>query len=588
MGMSYISSVSSTTYSPISTSGSITFSGLGNGTDFDEIREAQVEAQSVQLETYEADLEETEYIVDLLEELQEEFEALEDTLSEYDDPDEFIEMGVTTTDDDAVSVEATGEAREGSYELEINQLARYDVWATTGYTYDSTDTVITTTDTQLTFTYGDETIAVDVAAGTTLQGLVDSINRDSDASEAVEASLLSDGDEYYFFLSGQDTGADNTITLTDTGTIDGFDLSNFENTQEACNAQIKVDGFPPGEDTWLERDSNEIDDVIDGVEVNLRDTTDGSTLTINVEYDEDAIKEKIYDFVEEVNQIILDIQTLTGRLEDAANVESGDDADEAADDDDADDVTYTVDNYVTDFIYDSIKNVLSTQGIGTYYDYDSGVGDYYNSLAMLGFYTDTDEGSDTFGQLQDDEDTLDAALDDDPGAVARLFCASGEATTYSDDLKVTSWVDSLTEGGAYDVSYTVSGGVITEAYIDGEAATIDGTTLFASSSDSGSQGLYLQATNLSDGDHSGTVYVKQGKVGEMIDVISELSAGDGVLATQIEYYEESVSSLEDSIYSEELRLDNLNTRLKEKYSALDSMLSYYTNMQSMIASLTST
>lgn len=586
--MSYISSVSSTTYSPISTSGSITFSGLGNGTDFDEIREAQVEAQSVQLETYEADLEETEYIVDLLEELQEEFEALEDTLSEYDDPDEFIEMGVTTTDDDAVSVEATGEAREGSYELEINQLARYDVWATTGYTYDSTDTVITTTDTQLTFTYGDETIAVDVAAGTTLQGLVDSINRDSDASEAVEASLLSDGDEYYFFLSGQDTGADNTITLTDTGTIDGFDLSNFENTQEACNAQIKVDGFPPGEDTWLERDSNEIDDVIDGVEVNLRDTTDGSTLTINVEYDEDAIKEKIYDFVEEVNQIILDIQTLTGRLEDAANVESGDDADEAADDDDADDVTYTVDNYVTDFIYDSIKNVLSTQGIGTYYDYDSGVGDYYNSLAMLGFYTDTDEGSDTFGQLQDDEDTLDAALDDDPGAVARLFCASGEATTYSDDLKVTSWVDSLTEGGAYDVSYTVSGGVITEAYIDGEAATIDGTTLFASSSDSGSQGLYLQATNLSDGDHSGTVYVKQGKVGEMIDVISELSAGDGVLATQIEYYEESVSSLEDSIYSEELRLDNLNTRLKEKYSALDSMLSYYTNMQSMIASLTST
>lgn len=586
--MSYISSVSSTTYSPISTSGSITFSGLGNGTDFDEIREAQVEAQSVQLETYEADLEETEYIVDLLEELQEEFEALEDTLSEYDDPDEFIEMDVTTTDDDAVSVEATGEAREGTYELEINQLARYDVWATTGYTYDSTDTVITTTDTQLTFTYGDETITVDVAAGTTLQGLVDSINRDSDASEAVEASLLSDGDEYYFFLSGQDTGADNTITLTDTGTIDGFDLSNFENTQEACNAQIKVDGFPPGEDTWLERDSNEIDDVIDGVELNLRDTTDGSTLTINVEYDEDAIKEKIYDFVEEVNQIILDIQTLTGRLEDAANVESGDDADEAADDDDADDVTYTVDNYVTDFIYDSIKNVLSAQGIGTYYDYDSGVGDYYNSLAMLGFYTDTDEGSDTFGQLQDDEDTLDAALDDDPGAVARLFCASGEATTYSDDLKVTSWVDSLTEGGAYDVSYTVSGGVITEAYIDGEAATIDGTTLFASSSDSGSQGLYLQATNLSDGDHSGTVYVKQGKVGEMIDVISELSAGDGVLATQIEYYEESVSSLEDSIYSEELRLDNLNTRLKEKYSALDSMLSYYTNMQSMIASLTST
>jgi len=567
--MGYVSSVSSNVmaYEPVSTSGEVSFSGLGNGTDFQEIIDVSVQAESYQKEEYEAQKAETEYIIDLLEQLESEIDTFNTTLDEMDEPDEFYSMEASTSSDE-VTIEVTGEADVGVHNVVVDQLAQNDVWvADLGYA--STDEVIASAATTLEVEFQGETISIDIASGTTLQGLVDNINGSVDARGKFDADLYYDGSDYYFVLTSEDSGADNALSITDTGTLTGFDPGDFTNTQTAQNSKIKVDGFPADPTQWIERDSNSIDDVVDGITFELKETTDSTGVNISVEYDTDGMIDTIIDFASEVNQIILDIQVLTGRV---------------TEEEDPDEEAYTLDNYALDMMYNEIKSILSSGALGfAAYDETDG-GDYYNALSQIGFSTDTDEGSDTFGQLLIDEDELEEALETDPEAVADLFSARATGESDSDDFQVISVIDTVTPPGEHTIEYTVSGGILTSATIDGEEASIDGWTILGTGEDS--KGLYISIGNQADGTHEGTARVKQGKIGQLSDALDDMVDEDiGTLPILIDNYEESVTSLDNQIYNEEKRLDTLETALTRKYAALDSMLSYYENQSSLMSSL---
>ena len=568
--MGYVSSVSSsvTAYEPVTTSGDVSFSGLGNGTDFTEIIDATIEAESYQLDEYEAQEAETQYIIDLLEQLESEIDSFNTSLNALDEPEEFYSM-TGTSSDDGVSVDVTGEADTGTHTVVVEQLAQNDVWINTENGYSSEDAELTSAATTFEFTFGDETISLDVPAGTTLSGLETLVNSSLETQDKVEADLMYDGSNYYFVLKSVDTGADNTITITGTGTLDGFDLANFTNTQTGQNSKIKVDGFPAGADQWIERDTNSIDDVLDGITFDLTSTTDEDGATITIGYDTDAMAETITEFVAAANQIILDIQLLTGRV---------------TEEEDSDEDVYTINSSVLDMVYSNIKSILSSGAQGfKAYDSETG-GDTYNALSQIGFSTDTDEGSDTFGQIVVDEEDLAEALDNDPEAVAQLFCAKGEGESDSDDFQVVSVIEAVTPAGEHDVQYTISGGVITSATIDGEEATISGWTILGAGDDS--LGLYISVNNRSDGDFDGTARVKQGKIGQLSDALDGISDEEtGSLTILIDHYEESLTSIDNQIYNEEKRLDALETSLTRKYAALDSVLSELESTSTLLETL---
>ncbi|MEZ7196802.1 flagellar filament capping protein FliD [Pseudodesulfovibrio karagichevae] len=570
--MGYVSSLSSTVeaYEPLTTSGGVSFSGLGNGTDFSEIIDAIIDSESYQLESYEDQKDEYEYCIDLMEQLSDAIDDFNDVLDDMDEPDEFYSM-VAEVSDDQVEVDADGEAEPGIHTIIVNQLALNDVWVNTGTAYDSEESVVATEATSLTVEFGGEEITVDVSAGTTLEGLVSAINGSVDARDKFEASIMDDGDSSYLVLKSCDAGADNTLTITGTGSLTGMTVDGFANTQTGQNSQIKVDGFPPGDDDWIERDSNSIDDVISGLTFSLKDTTDGDTLQVSVEYDTDDMYDKIVEFQESLNAIIEDIQILTGRTS-------------TTDDEDSDEETYTVDSYALDIVYNNIKSILSSSALGfTRYDEETG-GDYYNALSQIGFHTDTDEDSDTYGQLLLDEDELEDALDTDAEAVASLFAARAEGESDSQDFQVISVIDGVTGAGEHSVEYTVSGGALVSAYIDGEEATVDGWTILATSGDA--RGLYLSVGSADDGDYEGTARVKQGKIGELSDSLDAVTnAETGSLTILINHYEESVTSLDNQIYNEEKRLDAMETSLERKYAALDALLATYDAQSSTLTSL---
>jgi len=396
---------------------------------------------------------------------------------------------------------------------------------------------------------------------------VDQINSSADCDDKITASLVNDGTNYHLKFSGADTGADNAVVIQDLSALDSVDPTDFTNTQTAQNAQIKVDGYPSGADEWLERSSNTVDDVIDNMTLNLNNTTDTDGVNIGVSYDTEAMIETIESFVTSVNQIIYDILDLTGELDDG---------------EDDEDQFYLKDSTL-DLVYSQIKDVLSTIGVGfQYYDSDTDEGDLFTSLSTLGITTDSEEGSSTFGQLEVDYDELEDALAEDPEAVAMLFAASGEAASDSSDVQVISTISGLTSGGEYDVEYTVSGGTITSATIDGVDMKIDGNTLLAQS-DSDANGLYLQITDLTDGSYSSSVTIKQGKCGELADLCTAMTDEEsGSIPLLLSSYSSLTTVLEGEIYDEEARLDSLESNLTRKYSALDEMLSYYSGLESQL------
>lgn len=555
-------------------SGSITFTGLGSSTDFDSIIEATMEVESYRLNQMENWATQWESKLSIIQELNTQLSSYQTTLESMDSVSEFLVKSATSSDTSLLSVSADSDAQVGAHNIVVNQLAQNDIHTTTA-SYSSTDDVVTTSNATFSVEYNGELLSIDIPAGTTLENMVTRINKDADMGSNIRASLVNDGSGYYMQIRGLDQGADYTLTFT--GTMAGFTASDFNQTQTAQNAQIKVDGFPPGASDWIERDSNTISDVIEGLTINLYDSAPGETVTVTIGTDYDAVIANVEKFIEETNAI----RTLMNSLDDYDSEDSSSDVGES------ETTTFTSvhGNYGVDIVEQTLQNALATRGVGfSAYDSSTGYGDLYATLASIGITTDADQNSETFGLLVIDYDELQDALETDPDGVASLFAADDQARCDSPDMRFESLITSMTEPGTYDVEYTVSGGKITGATINGNTAKIDGSTIIG---DSGNPevGLAVEATNLTDGTYSGTVYVQQGKINELIDILNDIADPQtGTLAIIEDSYQTIIDNNADAILKEEARLDSREQRLIEQYARLEATLGEYDNIASSLES----
>jgi flagellar hook-associated protein 2 len=95
-----------------------------------------------------------------------------------------------------------------------------------------------------------------------------------------------------------------------TADLTGFAEADFAETQSAQDSQIRVDGYPAGD--WIERSSNTIDDVIQGITLHLHDTTDASGEQVTLTRDIASVKEKLNSMVEAYNAVAQYIKEKTG------------------------------------------------------------------------------------------------------------------------------------------------------------------------------------------------------------------------------------------------------------------------------------
>ncbi len=544
-------------------SGQITFSGLGSGTDWGSIISATIEVESYrknQMESWKADWEEKS---EALQELNQAMLELRTWLKEYDTPREFLVKTAESTNTDAVTATASSDADEGVHTVVVNQLAQNDIWMATDTPISDTTASLTASNASMTIGYAGKSTTLDVPAGTTAQGLVNLINNNPDLSGGVRAKLLYDGSGYYLQIRGMDLGAGKSVSIS-SSTVPGLTSSDFTRTQQAQNAQIKVDGFPSAADKWIEIASNTAEDVIDGVTLNLKDVTGASGLKITVDTDTDAVKENIQGFVDKVNEVrslILDMQ----KVDSSGNG------------------SVLTGNYGLQMVGQSLKDLTGRQATGfEYYNSTTGLGDLYSSLSHIGILTEASESSVNAGLLVIDEEALDEALANDPTAVALLFSADSIGESASPEVSFQSLVKGLTQPGRYDVEYTVSGGKIVSATINGHEALVSGWEITGQYGHP-EAGLAVRVENQADGTYKADVGVRQGKIPELVSYLDAVTNEQtGTLAIIEDNYQDIITNLEKKIEWEEARLERKKQVLTERYARLEAALATYDSLQTQL------
>lgn len=164
-------------------------------------------------------------------------------------------------------------------------LAQTDKWVHVGFP-DLTSPVTKGGSSKFVFSYGGEECSVTVGDGAGLSALVEAINKSSD-NPGVVASVINDGmgtaTSYKLVLTGAHSGAENVISISEETNLTLLDCSpeNFEHARAASNSMCRIDGYPSDGESWIQRSTNEVSDVLDGIVLNLEGEGESQVIIAN-------------------------------------------------------------------------------------------------------------------------------------------------------------------------------------------------------------------------------------------------------------------------------------------------------------------
>jgi flagellar hook-associated protein 2 len=144
-----------------------------------------------------------------------------------------------------------------------------------------------------------------------LSGLRDAINK---ANIGISASIVSDGGSYKLLMTAK-TGAKNEIEITAAEEAGAAGLASFnfnESTrslsqqQEGVDARVSINGLT------VNRESNHVTDIIDGLEFDLFASSASETVSITISKDKATAEKTIRDFVAAYNTFRSEVEKLVG------------------------------------------------------------------------------------------------------------------------------------------------------------------------------------------------------------------------------------------------------------------------------------
>lgn len=366
----------------------ITNLGIGSGLPLNTLVEAFLEAESVPAQIR---LQEQEDSLNLelsgVGAFKSALSSFQTTLDSLSSSDAFSQQTVSTSNDN-ISVTTNGFASNGSFDVEVQQLAEGSRQQTQAFT-DSTDIVGSGV---LTFAAGSETFDLTIEASDDLSAIRDKINEAS-GNFGVVANILNTDAGTFLQLDSTITGAANNLTVSTSDTsLDSISTNNVTQ-QNATDAIITVDG------NTITQDSNEFKNIIEDVTITaLKQTStsvDNEASVLNISQDTSNGQGLIDDFISSFNSLRDQLTGLgaaqQGRLAFDPNVRQ-------------------VKQQITDVIFNSV----------------SGVGDV-DSLQKLGIEIDKDGyleiSTFTSENILSGQERLDNALNNNAVQVGELFAS---------------------------------------------------------------------------------------------------------------------------------------------------------------------
>ncbi len=310
----------------------------------------------------------------------------------------FESRTASTSDEDAVTVSAKESSDIQDFTIEVEKLATKEIEQSG--TFGSRDAKIATGSGELELTVGSETFTFSYDASTTLESIKDSINKD--AGESVNATIVqvANGD-FRLLLSAANTGTNQEIAITDV--VGAGEKLNTALTTDMANVQPAEDASFKFNGVSITRTNNEVDDLLAGVTLTLKEAEIGKVVNVSVKQDREHIEERITNFVDKYNSAMTQLNTDTKSSQEAS--ERG---------------VFSSDSTIKS-MKSSLVNMLSIVGGGA------------GKLEDFGIELDSD------GRLSLDSDTLGEKLDNDPTSVQAFFVGG----TFTKDDGTTLQVDGV-------------------------------------------------------------------------------------------------------------------------------------------------
>ncbi len=305
----------------VSTSG-ISFSGLGSGLDTNAIVRQLVAIERLPIQNLQTRRGTEQRRLDLVGQLGDLVKALKSKAEDLATPEEFFAFSAQISDEGAATITTDSNAAQGTHTLDVQRLAATDRWAFDAV--NSRDENLSGVDgEQISFKVGttDYTLTVD-PDNSSLDDIASQIGEMT--SGAVTASVVNTGTEssptYQMVLASEGSGEEGRLTdiFSNIGQSSGLPGAGVEGTPltiaysspDANGDATSSNNITVGNDALAEvngllvrRATNSFTDVIEGVTMDLRSTTDEPAI-ITIEPDRTAVRERIDGFVTAYNEVI--------------------------------------------------------------------------------------------------------------------------------------------------------------------------------------------------------------------------------------------------------------------------------------------
>ncbi len=473
-----------------------------------------------------------------------------------------VASDTTTAGSTFLSVTAEPGSSMAEYEVEITQLATRNVQTTDTFALATADTAAVGGTGPLNagmLMIGASSIPVTLTAGDTLNQVAAKINAVKSQS-GVEATVIQvSAGNYRISFKTTQTGTDQNydIMTMNPGMFNvGFDIQ-----ENAVNASVEFDN------TTIVRQTNSIDDIVDGLTFNLlkETATSSTTLTVEIDADRELAKQGILNFIDSYNAFRLFVSkqsetTPRGLPTEDAVLNSN----------------------------PSMRLAMSRVSAEMSSIVDGITGNDPARLADIGItfsdFPGDAESPFTRNILTVDEDKLSSALSSDFEAVTKVF----EFDFTSDDPSLAVFARTNTLGVSnFSLNIDQTGGVFQATYND---PILGATTINLDKEDITGGGIILRGQDGTVLEGLSMIYASSGD--SVVDVDITQGIGDRVfnaLDTMLDEDTGMVSNAltqvddENQRYQEEIdRIDEQIERYREqllnKFSALESALASMNNL----------
>lgn len=277
---------------------SISFGSINTGLPKDIVKQI-IAAEKIPIQQMEGRKGKFANKMSLVNELQGLLQDLQKDLSLNPNARAFRELS-TSFDDSKIGVTADKNVADpGSHQFEVTQLARKSSAMTSGFEDPDNDYIGVG---YISYNMPDgESYEIYVdSEHSSLNGIAQLINKDPKAN--MTARVVNDGSggdtPWRLIMSLKDTGDGNTAEFPYFYFIDGDHDFYLEYERPAQDAKVKLDGFE------IELSGNQANDLIPGLNIDLRKAAPGEEFTIGVQEDVGKVTEKATLMIDKINAVL--------------------------------------------------------------------------------------------------------------------------------------------------------------------------------------------------------------------------------------------------------------------------------------------